>query len=111
MSAFVFRINLLILSGFPFTSFHLAEALLSDFLWLYTLVSALVQKYYEMSFIYNYSHYWYSFSNQPVLFAQFENVNKLWNNNLTMHVNERNQNKSKTKSSNIQIDHAFYCSI
>ena len=37
--------------------------------------------------------------------------NKLWNNNRTMHVNERNQNKSKTKSRHIQIDHAFYCSI
>ena len=25
--------------------------------------------------------------------------------------NERNQNKSKTKSRHIQIGHAFYCSI
>ena len=38
-------------------------------------------------------------------------VNKLWNNNRTVHVNERNQNKNKTKSSHIQIDHAFNCSI
>ena len=29
----------------------------------------------------------------------------------TVHVNERNQNKNKTKSRYIQIDHAFYCSI
>ena len=50
-SAFVFSINLLILSGFPLTSFHLAEASLSAFLWLYTLVCAVGQKYYEMSFI------------------------------------------------------------
>ena len=38
-SAFIFGINLLILSGFPLTSFHLTEASLSAFLWLvYTLV-------------------------------------------------------------------------
>ena len=52
-SAFVFIINSLILSGFPLTSFHLAEASLSAFSWLYILVSAAVHKYYEMSFIYN----------------------------------------------------------
>ena len=40
-STFVFSINSLILSGFPLTSLHLAEALLSAFLWLYTLVFAL----------------------------------------------------------------------
>ena len=54
---------------------------------------------------------WYSFCNQPVLFAQLENVNKLRSNNRTVHGNERNQNKNKTKSRHIQIDHAFYCSI
>ena len=53
----------------------------------------------------------YSFYNQPVLFAQLENVNKLWNNNRTEHVNERNQNKNKTKSRHIQTDHALYYSI
>ena len=37
--------------------------------------------------------------------------NKLWNNNHIVHVNERNQNKNKTKSRHIQIDYAFYCSI
>ena len=43
----VFRstINSLILSGFPLTSFHLAEVSLSDFSWLYTFVCAIVQKY------------------------------------------------------------------
>ena len=56
-SVFVFSINSLILSGFPLTSFHLAEASLSAFSWLYTLVCAVVQKYHEMSFIYNYSHF------------------------------------------------------
>ena len=53
-SAFVFSINLLILSGF---SFHLAEASLSAFLWLYTLVCAVVRTYHEMSFIYNYLYF------------------------------------------------------
>ena len=47
-STFVFSINSLILSGFPLTSFHLAEASLSAFSWLYTLVSSIVQKYHEM---------------------------------------------------------------
>ena len=39
-SALVFSINSLILSGFPLTSFHLAEASLPAFSWLY--------KYHEM---------------------------------------------------------------
>ena len=51
-----------------------------------------------MVFIYNYSHFKYSFCNQPVLFAHLENVNKLWKNNRTMQVNERNQNKNKVMS-------------
>ena len=29
----------------------------------------------------------------------------------TVQVNESNQNKNKTKSRHIQIDHTFYCSI
>ena len=56
-SAFVFSITSLILSVFPLTSFHLTEPSLPVFLWLYTLVCAVVQKYHEMSFIYNYSHF------------------------------------------------------
>ena len=49
---------------------------------------------------------------QPtVLFAQLENVNTLWNNNCTVHLNQRNQIKSKTKPRHIQIDHALYFSI
>ena len=73
-SAFVFSINSLILSGFPWTSFHLAETSLSAFWWLYTLECAVVEKYHEMSFIYYYSYFWYSFCNEPVLLAQFENL-------------------------------------
>ena len=56
-SAFVFSINSLIMSGFPFTSFHLAEASLLAFLWLCTLACAVVQKYNEMSFSYNYANF------------------------------------------------------
>ena len=96
-SVFVFSTNSLILFGLPLTSFHLAEVSLSAFWWLYTLVYAVVQKYQEMSFIYNYLHFQYSFYNHPVLFAQLKNVNKLWENNCTMHVNERLKNKNKTK--------------
>ena len=58
--AFVFSVNSLILSVFPFTSFHLAEASLSAFWWVYyenTVVSAVVQKYHQISIIYNYSHF------------------------------------------------------
>ena len=56
-SGWFFRINSLIFSGFPWNSFNLAEASLSAFLWLCILVCAVVQKYYQMSFIYNYSHF------------------------------------------------------
>ena len=56
-SAFVYSIIPLILSVFTLTSFHLAEASLASFSWLYTLVCAVVQKYQEMSFIYNYSYF------------------------------------------------------
>ena len=109
-SAFVFSINSLILSGFSLTFFHLAEASLFAFSWLYT-ECAVVQKYHGMSFIYNHSHLQYSFCNQLVLFAQDENVNKLWDNNRIVHLNERNQKKNKAKSRHIQIDHALGCLI
>ena len=59
----------------------------------------------------NYAHFQYSFFNQLVLFAQVENVNKLWNNKHTVHVNKLNQNQNKTNSCHIQIDPAFYCSV
>ena len=44
---FIFSINSIIFSGFPLTFFHLAEASLF----------AVVQKYHEMSFICNHSHF------------------------------------------------------
>ena len=50
-------INSLILSGFLLTSFHLVKASLSAFLWLSAIVCAVSQKYNEMSFISNYSHF------------------------------------------------------
>ena len=64
-----------------------------------------------MSFIYNYLHFYYSFCKQPALFAQHENLNTLWRNNRIVYVNERNQNKKKTKSRHIQINEALCCSI
>ena len=109
-SAFVFNINSLILSGFPLTYFHLAEAGLCTFSWLYALACVVVQKYHEMSFIYNHSHSWSHFAINLFYLQQLENVNKPWNNNRTEHVIKRNK-KNKTKSRHIQIDHAFYCSI
>ena len=56
-SALIFSVNSLILSGFPLTSFHLAETSLSAFSWLYTLVCAVVQKCHKMPFINNCSHF------------------------------------------------------
>ena len=47
-SVFVFSINSLILSGFPLT-FHLTEASLSAFSWLFTLECAVIQQYHKMS--------------------------------------------------------------
>ena len=56
---------------------------------------------------FTYNHFKYSFCNQPALFAQGENVNKLWNNNRTVHVNEQDQSKSCL----IQIEYLLHCSI
>ena len=50
-SAFVFSINSLIFSGFPLTSFHLAEASLFNYEWRCTFECAVVRKYHEISFI------------------------------------------------------------
>ena len=62
-SAYIFSINSLILFGLTLTSFHWADVSPSAFWWLYTLACAVVQNYQEMSFMYNYSHFWYSFWN------------------------------------------------
>ena len=70
---------------------------------IFILECAVIQKYHEMSFIYNYSHFQYSFCNQPVLFAQHENVNKLWNNNRIMQVNGRNQNKKMNMKNSLCV--------
>ena len=92
---FCFYYQLINLVCLSFDFFHLAEASLSAFLWLYTLVCAFVQKYHKTSFIYNYWHFQYWFCNQPALFSQLENVNKLWSNNCTVHVHKRNLKKTK----------------
>ena len=49
-------INLVWLS-FDFFSFSWSLTIISPSSWLYTLACAVVQKYQEMSFIYNYSHF------------------------------------------------------
>ena len=93
-SVFIFSINSLILFGFPLTFFNLAEASLSAFSWLYTLVCALVQNITNIIFSTRFA------IKLLATFAQLGNVNKLWNNNHNVHVNEQNQ-----------IDHVFHCSI
>ena len=100
-SAFACSINLLILPGFPLAPFHVVEASLSAFSWLYTFVCAVVQNFCDISFIYNYSHFQYSFCKEQISFAQ--NVKKLWSNRRTVHVNERNQNKSKATSRHVSL--------
>ena len=55
---FRFRYQLInLVLGFPLTSFYLAKASLCAFLWLCTLLWAVVKKYHEMSFAYNYWHF------------------------------------------------------
>ena len=74
----------------------------SGFILLYV---QLPKKYYEMSFIYDYSHFQYPYCNQPVLFAQLENVNKLQINNHTVDVNEI---KTKAKPSQVTFKMATH---
>ena len=108
--SFVFSVNSLISSGFPLASFHLVEPSLSAFSWLYTLVCEFVQKYHEMSFLFIITHNLSThFAVNLFFLPQLENVNKLKRKNDACE--QRNQNKNKTKSFHIQIDHAFYCSI
>ena len=104
-SAFVFSTNSLILSGFPLTSFHLAELLL-------TICFFVALHYCACScpILFIIIHiFGIHFPINLFLLAQLENVSKLWNSNLTVHVNEQNQYKKKSR--HIQIDYAFYCSI
>ena len=89
---FRFQYQLINLVWLSVDFLHLAEASLSCFSWLYALVCAVVQKFHEMSFIYNYSHFQYSIYNQSV---------ELWNNNRNEHIILRNQNENKTKSRHI----------
>ena len=110
-SAFVFSNNSLILSGFPLTFFIQLKPRYLLFRGFILLCVQLSKNITKCLSLYNYSHFQYSFYNQPVLFAKLENVNKLWNNIQNVHANERNQNKNKTKSRHIQIDHVFYCLI
>ena len=141
-SSFVFRINSLILYDFPLNPYHLTEAklvpraikkkikslfftfllqrkdalgsraekphylLFCGFISLFVNLSKNVRKcFFKKSFL-------VLILQSTALFAWAENVNKLWNNSLTLHVNEWNQLKTKkNKSRHIQIDHAFCFSV
>ena len=140
-SSFVFRINSLILYDFPLNPYHLTEAklvpraikkklkasflpssynekmrwgqelkphylLFCGFISLFVNLSKNVRKcFFKKSFL-------VLILQSTALFAWAENVNKLWNNSFTLHVNEWNQLKTKkNKSRHIQIDHAFCFSI
>ena len=98
-AAFFFSINSLILPGFSLdlTSIHLLKPrylLFRGFILLCVQLSKNITK----CFFYYHSSFWYSFCNHPALFAQLENVNRLLNNNRTVHVNEF---KTKTKPNHV----------
>ena len=92
-----FNINSLIFRGFPLVSFHLDQATLSAFSWLYTScvqLSKNITKYILFIIIHIFTlGFTFTFCNPPVSFAQPEDASKLWNNKCTVHVNERNQSK------------------
>ena len=92
-----FQYQFIILSGFPLTSLHLSEASLFAFLWLHTLVCAVVQRSKCLLFIII-----YSFSTQfAINLFYLQNVNKLWKNNHTCMW--RNKIKTKTKPSHAKF--------
>ena len=107
-SAFVFSINSLILPGFPLTCFHLAEPhylLFRGFILWIVQLSKNITKFLLFIIIHIFSTHF------AINLFYLHNMNKLRNNNRIVHANERNQNKNKTKSRHIQIDHALDCSI
>ena len=79
-----------------------------SFSWSFTIRISVVL-YFCVQLSKNYSHFYYSFCNQPVLFAQLENVSKLWNNKSTVYVSERNQNKCRVTLCNGIIKGWLYC--
>ena len=85
-SAFVFSINSLALSGLPLTSYHLAEAWLSAFSWLWTLVLQLSENITKCLLFLIIHIFSIHFAMNLVLFIHLENVNKLWSNNCIVHV-------------------------
>ena len=64
----------------------------------FILLCVQLSKNITKCFFYYHSSFWYSFCNHPALFAQLENVNRLLNNNRTVHVNEL---KTKTKPNHV----------
>ena len=136
-SAFIFSINSLILSGFPLTSYHLAEAnlvpraisknckplfrfplipkrcaglkveLKSYYLFLRGFTLLCVQISKNITKCFLKKSSSLVLNQQSTYFT--ENVNKLWNNTRT--VCEIKQKQKKLKPHHIQIDRTFYCLI
>ena len=103
-SAFVFCINSLIWSCFLLASFHLAETYLPSFSWLYTVVCAVVQKYFKKCFVYNYSRFWHSFCNKPVLWQINLFYCTTWKRKQTMEQQlHRTSERTKSKQKQNQI--------
>ena len=68
------------------------EVVLSTFSWLYLLVCAVVQKYHEKLFLKKF--FLHSFCNQPVFCITWKRKRTM-KEQCTVHVNERNQTKTK----------------
>ena len=90
---FCFQQNSFTLSGFPLSSFYLAEASLSSLLCHYALVCAFVQKYHEIQ-----------------IFSTPFAISLLQSTNYGTRIAPcMGKNKNKTMLHHIQSDHAFYC--
>ena len=98
-SAFVFRINPLILSGFPLKTHYY----ISFFVDLYSCVCSCPK-------ISRNVFYLKLFTFLVLILQSTCFICTTWKRRQTME-NEWNKNKSKTKSRHIQINHTFYCSF
>ena len=107
---FCFQYQLINFVWLSFDFFHLTEASLSVFSWLYTFVFAVVQIYHKCLLSIIIHVLVLPLQSIRFICTTWKREQTMWNNNRTVHVNEQNQNKRKTKSCHIEIDHPF-CSL
>ena len=107
--SFHFQYQLINLAWLFFTSFHLAEASLSAFLWLYTFVCNCPKMLRNIFYI-------WLFTFLVLILQSTCFICTIWKCKQTIEQQqqracEQNQNESETKSGHIQIGHACYCSM